>query len=100
RRHHAHAEDGPAFLLGEGRVGHAPDSVAVGWTHNVGMDDRVSNPPMSATSGHCPAADAPVAPPDGSGRAIPEAAATALPILLMLSTCHLLNDMIQSLLPA
>ncbi len=27
-------------------------------------------------------------------------AATAFPILLMLSTCHLLNDMIQSLLPA
>jgi FSR family fosmidomycin resistance protein-like MFS transporter len=29
-----------------------------------------------------------------------DAARTAFPILLMLSTCHLLNDMIQSLLPA
>lgn len=62
------------------------------------MDDRVSNPPTPGA--HCPAADAPVAPHDAAGPPLPEAAATALPILLMLSTCHLLNDMIQSLLPA
>ena len=64
------------------------------------MDDRVSNPPPPAATAHCPAADAPVAPPDAAAPNVPEAAATALPILLMLSTCHLLNDMIQSLLPA
>jgi len=39
--------------------------------------------------------------PASSERTVGEAAArTAFPILLMLSTCHLLNDMIQSLLPA
>ena len=41
---------------------------------------------------------------DVGTRAVPaatgEALQTAFPILLMLSTCHLLNDMIQSLLPA
>ena len=58
------------------------------------MDDRVSNPLSPAT------ADAPVSPQDAAAPPMPDAAATALPILLMLSTCHLLNDMIQSLLPA
>lgn len=44
---------------------------------------------------------APPALPASSERTAGEAAArTAFPILLMLSTCHLLNDMIQSLLPA
>ena len=59
------------------------------------MDDRVSNPPAPSAT-----ADAPVSPQDAAARTLPDAAATALPILLMLSTCHLLNDMIQSLLPA
>lgn len=40
---------------------------------------------------------------DATARALPAGGAalrTAFPVLLMLSTCHLLNDMIQSLLPA
>jgi MFS family permease len=41
-----------------------------------------------------------VAPATAAALDAQQAAATALPILLMLSTCHLLNDMIQSLLPA
>lgn len=45
---------------------------------------------------------APSLPPAAAtfGGADTDATRTAFPILLMLSTCHLLNDMIQSLLPA
>ncbi|GAA0714945.1 MFS transporter [Dokdonella soli] len=44
--------------------------------------------------------DAPIAPPSSSETPVQAAARTAFPILAMLSVCHLLNDMIQSLLPA
>ncbi len=47
-----------------------------------------------------PVADAASPFPATSAPAATAAAQTALPILLMLSTCHLLNDLIQSLLPA
>ena len=52
------------------------------------MTDTVASP--AAAAAPLPATPAPAA----------SAARTALPILLMLSTCHLLNDLIQSLLPA
>jgi FSR family fosmidomycin resistance protein-like MFS transporter len=45
-------------------------------------------------------ADAPVTPADVSDLPADVAARTAFPILAMLSFCHLLNDLIQSLLPA
>ena len=45
-------------------------------------------------------ADAPVTPVDVSDAPADAAARTAFPILVMLSVCHLLNDLIQSLLPA
>ncbi len=45
-------------------------------------------------------ADAPVAPPGPGESPVEAAARTAFPILAMLSVCHLLNDLIQSLLPA
>ncbi|MGN6519036.1 MAG: MFS transporter [Dokdonella sp.] len=45
-------------------------------------------------------ADAPITPPDPVERPAESAARTAFPILAMLSVCHLLNDLIQSLLPA
>ncbi|MBA8884891.1 MFS transporter [Dokdonella fugitiva] len=45
-------------------------------------------------------ADAPVTPPETLPAAAEDAARTAFPILAMLSICHLLNDLIQSLLPA
>jgi len=62
---------------------------------NVGMQDPLSNHLAPEMAGpHPVAADVAAAPPAA------DAARTALPILLMLSTCHLLNDMIQSLLPA
>jgi len=47
-----------------------------------------------------PIADAPVTPLDSVETPIESAARAAFPILMMLSVCHLLNDMIQSLLPA
>jgi FSR family fosmidomycin resistance protein-like MFS transporter len=46
-----------------------------------------------------PAADAPSSVPTMPAP-VSSAAQTALPILVMLSVCHLLNDMMQSLLPA
>ncbi|WP_345786180.1 MFS transporter [Dokdonella sp.] len=45
-------------------------------------------------------ADAPVTPAEPPGASAERAAHTAFPILAMLSICHLLNDLIQSLLPA
>ena len=45
-------------------------------------------------------ADAPVSPPASVETTVETAARAAFPILAMLSICHLLNDMIQSLLPA
>jgi len=45
-------------------------------------------------------ADAPVTPPEPLDDPAASAARTAFPILAMLSICHLLNDLIQSLLPA
>ena len=45
-------------------------------------------------------ADAPVSPLDMSETPAPTAAGTVYPILLMLGVCHLLNDMMQSLLPS
>jgi FSR family fosmidomycin resistance protein-like MFS transporter len=45
-------------------------------------------------------ADAPVTPPEPLDDPAADAARTAFPILAMLSICHLLNDLIQSLLPA
>jgi FSR family fosmidomycin resistance protein-like MFS transporter len=45
-------------------------------------------------------ADAPVTPPASLESPAADAARTAFPILAMLSVCHLLNDLIQSLLPA
>lgn len=52
-----------------------------------------------------PTADAPLTPAPVGDASVPanataDAARTAFPILAMLSVCHLLNDMIQSLLPA
>src|SRR4029077_20197075 len=47
-----------------------------------------------------PIADAPVGLPAPIETPVEAAARTAVPILAMLSVCHLLNDMIQSLLPA
>ena len=61
--------------------------------------ERFLPPTASPDEGPRGAADAPVSPPPGMAAA-GNAARTAFPILLMLSTCHLLNDMIQSLLPA
>jgi FSR family fosmidomycin resistance protein-like MFS transporter len=55
---------------------------------------------MSETALPHPISDAPVSPAPGLADAAQEAAQTAFPILAMLSVCHLLNDMIQSLLPA
>ena len=60
---------------------------------------------MTSLDSPAPLADAPVAPqvPDYPAATAPAAEAAnkiALPILAMLSVCHLLNDMIQSLLPA
>ncbi len=54
------------------------------------------NPPAVAS----PIEDSAVSPPVLVEASIDAAARTAFPILLMLSVCHLLNDMIQSLLPA
>jgi len=54
---------------------------------------RMSNTTVSSAS----FTDAPAVPAESSADT---AARTAFPILLMLSTCHLLNDMIQSLLPS
>jgi len=59
----------------------------------------MSNSPMSETVLHSPSSDAPVSPAPPI-TAAEDAARTAFPILAMLSVCHLLNDMIQSLLPA
>ncbi|MEO5559288.1 MAG: MFS transporter, partial [Dokdonella sp.] len=47
-----------------------------------------------------PPADAPVTPPTSAESTLQATTRTAFPILAMLSVCHLLNDMIQSLLPA
>ncbi|NCT68598.1 MAG: MFS transporter [Rhodanobacteraceae bacterium] len=55
---------------------------------------------MQAPTASHAAADAPVTPPEPIDTPAQAAARTAFPILLMLSTCHLLNDLIQSLLPA
>jgi FSR family fosmidomycin resistance protein-like MFS transporter len=44
--------------------------------------------------------DAVVTPPASTATPVESVARTAFPILAMLSVCHLLNDMIQSLLPA
>ena len=55
---------------------------------------------MSETALPHPIADAPVSPAPALANAAQHAAETAFPILAMLSVCHLLNDMIQSLLPA
>jgi MFS transporter, FSR family, fosmidomycin resistance protein len=54
-------------------------------------------PPSSITSR--PIADSPVAPATVQ-TPVEATARAAFPILIMLSVCHLLNDMIQSLLPA
>ncbi len=61
--------------------------------------ERSLPPTVSPDAEPRAAADSPVSPPPGMAGA-GDAARTAFPILLMLSTCHLLNDMIQSLLPA
>jgi FSR family fosmidomycin resistance protein-like MFS transporter len=45
-------------------------------------------------------ADAPVSPLIVPAASTPNAAGTVFPILVMLGTCHLLNDMMQSLLPS
>ncbi|MEO8743434.1 MAG: MFS transporter, partial [Lysobacteraceae bacterium] len=45
-------------------------------------------------------ADDPATPPVVLASSIETATRTAFPILLMLCTCHLLNDMMQSLLPS
>ncbi|MBS0193011.1 MAG: MFS transporter [Proteobacteria bacterium] len=59
---------------------------------------------MNLRTNASPVEDSPVAPPaplNGDAAAPMETVArTAMPVLLMLSFCHLLNDMIQSLLPA
>jgi FSR family fosmidomycin resistance protein-like MFS transporter len=55
---------------------------------------------QAPAASHAAAADAPVTPPEPIDTPAQAAARTAFPILLMLSTCHLLNDLIQSLLPA
>ena len=59
---------------------------------------------MNENAFDSPIEDAPVSPAlparEGSDSAVASAAGTAVPILIMLSVCHLLNDMIQSLLPA
>jgi FSR family fosmidomycin resistance protein-like MFS transporter len=59
---------------------------------NTRMSNTVATP--------SPIADAPVTPLDSIETPVEAAARTAVPILAMLSVCHLLNDMIQSLLPA
>jgi len=55
---------------------------------------------MSNTVASSTIADSPVTPPTPTETPVEAAARTAVPILAMLSVCHLLNDMIQSLLPA
>jgi len=55
---------------------------------------------MSNTVASSTIADSPVTPPTSIETPVEAAARTAVPILAMLSVCHLLNDMIQSLLPA
>jgi FSR family fosmidomycin resistance protein-like MFS transporter len=55
---------------------------------------------MSESALPHPISDAPVSPAPVLANAAQQAAETAFPILAMLSVCHLLNDMIQSLLPA
>ena len=55
---------------------------------------------MSNTVVSTTIADSPVTPPTPMETPVEAAARTAVPILAMLSVCHLLNDMIQSLLPA
>ena len=47
-----------------------------------------------------PPADAPAMPPVVPASPVETATRTAFPILFMLCTCHLLNDMMQSLLPS
>ena len=66
------------------------------------MDHCVSNMPMTETTLHSSIPDAEIssAPEPVLTAAAHDAARTAFPILAMLSFCHLLNDMIQSLLPA
>jgi FSR family fosmidomycin resistance protein-like MFS transporter len=59
---------------------------------NTRMSNTITTP--------SPIADAPVAPPASVETPVESAARAAFPILVMLSVCHLLNDMIQSLLPA
>ncbi len=60
----------------------------------------MTHPTMTAATVPASAlADAPVTPAHAI-EATESAARTAVPILAMLSLCHLLNDMIQSLLPA
>ncbi|HTA65374.1 MAG TPA: MFS transporter, partial [Xanthomonadaceae bacterium] len=55
---------------------------------------------MNETAIASPIGDSPVSPPAPIESPVQSAARTAFPILLTLSFCHLLNDMIQSLLPA
>ena len=67
--------------------------------NNAGSAPFLSNGGMSDTalpSSICDSAVSPAPAPT----AAQQAASTAFPILAMLSVCHLLNDMIQSLLPA
>jgi FSR family fosmidomycin resistance protein-like MFS transporter len=64
-------------------------------------NNRMSEPVLAASPLSTSALDdAPVTPPASHDSPAESAARTAFPILIMLSVCHLLNDMIQSLLPA
>lgn len=58
------------------------------------------NPPVAASSVEDSPVSPPITPERDATAPLNDAARAAMPVLLMLSTCHLLNDMIQSLLPA
>ncbi len=67
----------------------------------AGTVDSLPNAPMSkAPLAPMNLADAPAAGLAAQESPLQASARTAFPILAMLSVCHLLNDMIQSLLPA
>ena len=63
-------------------------NLAVGWSHNARMSSQESTIPA-----------VPGCEPAGAGGA-DASIRTAFPILMMLSVCHLINDMIQSLILA
>src|SRR6476619_417652 len=84
-------------MAGMLRIG--PISMKADLFNHAGTSPFLSNGAMSETALPSSICDSAVSPAPAPSAA-QQAASTAFPILAMLSVCHLLNDMIQSLLPA